>query len=154
MNRSRSICLLFILITIAVIICFWFGFLYGKETQRQEDLVQLTEVRLEAERAAHEALNLEKQLKEAKNSILELEEENTQLQKESVPTNVQQEKPRFYIKPIGEYVGVYVSATDEVYFESDIMVYELPYEIQKEVEDGMHFYDLESVYTFLENYSS
>lgn len=154
MNRSRSICLLFILITIAVIICFWFGFLYGKETQRKEDLVQLTEVQLEAEMTAREVSTLEKQLQEANNSILELEKINTQLQEESVPTNNLQEKPRFYIKPLGEYVGVYVSATDEVYFESDVLLYELPYEMQKEVENGLPFYDLESVYTFLENYSS
>lgn len=154
MNRSRSICLLFVLITIAIIVCFWFGFLYGKESQRQEDLVELTQNQLELEQVSNKNQRLEQKLKEANNSILELEEQNKELQNQSIPTSAEHGKPLFYMKQVGEYVSVYVSATDELYFESDIIVSELPYEVQKEVEEGLEFYDLESVYTFLENYSS
>ncbi len=134
MKRLSSICLLFILIAAAIIICFWFGFSFGQESQRQKDLVQLTEARLEAENATNHILNRQEQ--------------------ESVQTNTEHATPQFYLKKTGEYISVYVSATDEVYFETDIAILDLPVQLQEEMEEGMDFYNLESVYMFLENYSS
>lgn len=139
MRRLRGIHLFFVLFFVAIILFFWFGFQFGKETQRQTDLVQITEAELMANNTAED---------NSQNELITVEIEDT------VETTADYEQPRFYLKQVGEYVTVYVSATDEVYFETDIIVEELPIELQEELQYQIDFYDLESVYTFLENYSS
>lgn len=152
MKRTRGICLLFILISIAIVLCFWFGFVFGKESQRQADLVAITEARLEAENSTEK--NANNTAKDA-NHLSESNENNTGIEDGvSVTTNYEFSQPQFYLKAENEYVSVYVSATDELYFETDVIVEELPIELQEDVKKGLEFYNLESVYTFLENYSS
>lgn len=140
MRKLRGIHLFFILLFIAIIVCFWGGYLFGKETQRQEDLVQISEANLLASKV--------------QKSIVEESEDIEKPHEESIETTTEYEVPKFYLKQDGDYVTVFVAATDEIYFETDILVEEMPIELQEELKYQIDFYDLESVYTFLENYSS
>lgn len=154
MKRTRSICLLFIFIGIAIIICFWFGFLFGKETQRQKDLVAISEAKLEIETLTRQNDRMAKTIEFQEVQIAMSEDSIYPEEKSSVAANSEHAQPQFYLKEFDEYVCVYVSATDEMYFETDIHVSDLPVELQEDVRIGLDFYNLESVYTFLENYSS
>ena len=143
MKRLRGIHLFFILFAAAVIICFWFGFHFGKETQYQLDLAKSSEEKLSKnEETVYESTK--------ENGDLEISIET----EETLEASSKYEVPKFYLKQNGEYVTVYVTATDEVYFETDIVVEDLPIELQEEMQYGIDFYDLNGVYTFLENYSS
>lgn len=117
MKPLRSVHLIFILTALCVIAFFWFGFFFGKESQKQEDLLKMTEEQI-------------------------------------VETGFLPEPARFYLKEKESYVCVYVSATDELYFESDLAVDTLPEDIRNDLIKGIDFSDLEAVYAFLENYSS
>ena len=162
MKRLRGIHLFFILLIAAVILCFWFGFQFGKETQRQVDLLASSEEKLksqsedETEVASNISENNENTVvsESTEAATVTTPESNSDLSENTVEASSKYEQPKFYLKQSGEYVSVYVSATDEVYFETDILVEDLPIELQEEMQYGIDFYDLNGVYTFLENYSS
>ena len=155
MKKSRSIHLLFILLTIAVIACFWMGFLFGKETQRQSDLIAITEAQLQAQTAENISKKEQETETATKGNVSKTGTEDSEREESQTrETNAEYSQPQFYLKESGEYVSVYVAATEELYFETDILVADLPVELQEELEYGLDFYSLESVYIFLENYSS
>lgn len=156
MKKSRSIHLLFILLAVSIIACFWAGFMFGKETQRQEDLIAITEAQLEAQTTGNISQNNQDTSinNDSAPNLLDKEETESNDVDDTMETNSEISQPQFYLMQSGEYVSVYVSATDELYFETDILVSDLPIELQEEMQYGLDFYDLEGVYTFLENYSS
>ena len=66
--------------------------------------------------------------------------------------NLKEEK--YYLKVSGEYLSVYFSDTDRLYFETSLKVSELPEYLRKDALNGISFSSLENLYSFLENYSS
>lgn len=52
------------------------------------------------------------------------------------------------------YVAVYHTDRKTLYASTDILVSELPEELQKEIEEGKYIGSEEQLYNFLENYSS
>lgn len=144
MKKLRSIHLFFIVFIIGVIVCFWMGYLFGSESQRQEDLAMISEANLKADYYANKQYNLQ----------TENAEENLSAEKYSMETGLEYKQPAFYIKESDQYLAVFVAATDELYFETDIALEDLPVELAEDLEEGIEFTDLEAVYTFLENYSS
>ena len=55
---------------------------------------------------------------------------------------------------VDNYVVVYLEDRETVYMDTDILLTELPEELQQEIIQVMFIPDEESLYNFLENYSS
>ena len=89
-----------------------------------------------------------------------LEEENIQLSK--IETKTQDVKESLNVVEPYEYilleekgyVAVYHTDRKTLYASTDILVSELPEELQKEIEKGKYISSEEQLYNFLENYSS
>ena len=60
----------------------------------------------------------------------------------------------YYLKELNGYVVVYLSDKKTVYEYTDISVEDLPENLQKEIQNGKYIETSESLYGFLENYSS
>ena len=61
---------------------------------------------------------------------------------------------KYYVKVSGEYLSVYFSDTDRLYFETSLKVSNLPEYLRRDALEGIPFTSLENLYSFLENYSS
>ena len=61
---------------------------------------------------------------------------------------------KYYVKVSGEYLSVYFSDTDRLYFETILKVSNLPEYLRRDALEGIPFTSLENLYSFLENYSS
>lgn len=61
---------------------------------------------------------------------------------------------RFVVVEESDVLVVYYVKNHVKYLGTDISVDTLPKDIQKEVKEGISFYDEKSLYDFLENYSS
>ena len=158
MKQTRSIRLFFILTAIGLLVFFWLGFRFGRQIQKSEDHIQLQQTQNEdvdtkdtgADRDLTAAETMQE--KSAAGNI----QESSQLK--AAPDDAEEEKeseiPKFYLKESGDYLVVYVSATDQVYFETDIPLKDLPADLHEDVKEGIDFYNLENLYSFLENYSS
>ena len=60
----------------------------------------------------------------------------------------------YYLKELNGYVVVYLNDKKTVYEYTDISLEDLPENLQKEVQNGKYIETSESLYGFLENYSS
>ena len=60
----------------------------------------------------------------------------------------------YYLKELNWYVVVYLSDKKTVYEYTDISLEYLPENLQKEIQNGKYIETSESLYGFLENYSS
>ena len=60
----------------------------------------------------------------------------------------------YYLKELNGYVVVYLSDKKTVYEYTDISLEYLPENLQKEIQNGKYIETSESLYGFLENYSS
>lgn len=60
----------------------------------------------------------------------------------------------YYLKGKNGYVVVYLSDKKTAYEYTDILLSNLPENLQKEINNGKYIEDTESLYGFLENYSS
>ena len=60
----------------------------------------------------------------------------------------------FYLKVEDNFVVVYLEDKSTVYMDTDILLKDLPEELQQEIIQVMYVPDEESLYDFLENYSS
>ena len=60
----------------------------------------------------------------------------------------------YYLKELNGYVVVYLSDKKTVYEYTDISLEGLPENLQKEIQNGKYIETSESLYGFLENYSS
>lgn len=89
-----------------------------------------------------------------------LEEENIQLsqietKKQDVKESLNVVEPYEYILLEEKgYVAVYHTDRKTLYASTDILVSELPDELQKEIKEGKYISSEEQLYSFLENYSS
>lgn len=64
------------------------------------------------------------------------------------------EKDVFYLKSEENFIVVYYSDLSTVYMYTDIIMDNLPEETQKEITEGKKIISLESLYSFLESYTS
>ena len=64
------------------------------------------------------------------------------------------EKDIFYLKAEENFVVVYYSDLSTVYMYTDIVMDNLPKETQDEINEGKKINSLESLYSFLESYTS
>lgn len=60
----------------------------------------------------------------------------------------------YYLVDINGYIVVYLSDKKTIYEYTDILVDELPVSVQTEIETGKYVEDIQTLYGFLENYSS
>lgn len=60
----------------------------------------------------------------------------------------------YYLKELNGYVVVYLSDKKTAYEYTDISLEDLPENLQKEIRNGKYIETSESLYGFLENYSS
>lgn len=153
MKKEQRIRLLFILSAVCIFAVFWIGFRFGQNTQEKKDMRYFSE--MEVKRADQAAENTDGQTASAQAHTAEREGSDSSDITDNSDDNAENvKKPEFYLKQNGDYLTVYVSATDEIYFETDIPAESLPAQLQEEAEAGIDFYDLEDLYSFLENYSS
>lgn len=76
-------------------------------------------------------------------------------QEESISTKGTAEKNEgYYICVLHEYLVVYLSDKSTIFEVTNIMLSDLPEELQQEVTDGKYISTEEELYGFLENYSS
>lgn len=90
-------------------------------------------------------------LLEEKNEKLTETQTQTQEVKESL--NVVEPYEYILLEEKG-YVAVYHTDRKTLYASTDILISELPEELQKEIEEGKYIGSEEQLYNFLENYSS
>lgn len=178
MKQARSIRLFFVITAILIIVCFWMGFLFGKKSQSRIDLAKYGTLSSEQENSAQLSKDGQKTITDEKHTDDTQENQNGQNVRETADSEQDTElpgdtdsslqevdedevvsgkiyqTPKFYLKDDGDYLTVYVAATDEVYFETDLKKTDLPLELQEDTASGIPFYDLEDLYHFLENYSS
>jgi uncharacterized membrane protein len=86
-----------------------------------------------------------------------VEEENSvqeETDEEIVPSSRTEEGYRYIILESDGHLLVYYSDNMTVFFDSGILSKHLPEALQTELETGIRFADEESLYEFLENYSS
>lgn len=153
MKKEQSIRLFFIFSAVCVFAVFWIGFRFGQNTQEKKDMRYFSEIELE--QANSDIGNTDGQTASADAYTAQNKKEGSVSSEKNTDDDTKNIKnPEFYLKQNGEYLTVYVSATDEIYFETDIPVKTLPTQLREEAEAGIDFYDLEDLYSFLENYSS
>ena len=168
MNNTRKVRLFFILAAVCVFAVFWIGFRFGKVTQEKADILYYSQKQTEdidkinetqttagedASKWTASAADDDGQSADGtENGRAEDTADGTE--DETVESGNVYESPKYYIKQSDDYLTVYIAATDEVYFETDIPAADLPNDLKEEAAKGIEFYDLEAVYSFLESYSS
>ena len=85
------------------------------------------------------------------------EEEQVQIQSEIPSVSADGEAMNadcYYLMEVNGYVAVFCSDKKTAYEYTSIQVKDLPYDLQNEIKNGKYVKDTESLYSFLENYTS
>lgn len=131
MNRTNNIRIFYITTAISAFLCFYMGYQFVHEFQRQREV---------QESPLAEPVS-EQQIAQ--------EETETALPIASI------EIPYEYVIVEEEgYLLVYMQDLETIYMYTDIRLAELSEELQEEIRRGKTFSDLWELYAFLENYSS
>ena len=85
-----------------------------------------------------------------------LEEQKTETKQEQAVAaeGEASQEEGYYLVDINGYIVVYLSDKKTIYDYTDILVDELPVSVQTEIETGKYVEDIQTLYGFLENYSS
>jgi uncharacterized membrane protein len=126
-KHKYSICVFFVLFVICIVIT-----VFSTADQKKQN---------QSESAGPQTV-------EEENSAQEAEDE------EIVPSSRTEEGYRYIILESDGHLLVYYSDNMTVFFDSGILSKHLPEALQTELETGIRFADEESLYEFLENYSS
>lgn len=98
-------------------------------------------------------LSYEKVKEQAKEEMMEAEHEVKDTP--AVPAKGEALKEDcYYLMEVNGYVAVYLSDKETVYDYTSILVSDLPSTLQNEVKNGKYIEDTETLYGFLENYTS
>ncbi len=160
MKQTRSIRLFFILTAVCLLVFFWLGFRFGRQIQQSEDRIQMARLQQTEDQNTDTDSGLPATETMNEKTAADEIQQHTGQQEASLDAEAgtqeedEAEVPKFYLKQAGEYLTVYVSATDQVYFETDIPAADLPTDLQADVKEGIDFFNLEHLYSFLENYAS
>jgi uncharacterized membrane protein len=126
-KHKYSICVFFVLFVICIVIT-----VFSTANQKKQN---------QSESAGPQTV-------EEENVVQEAEDE------EIVPSSRTEEGYRYIILESDGHLLVYYSDNMTVFFDSGILSKHLPEALQTELETGIRFADEESLYEFLENYSS
>jgi uncharacterized membrane protein len=126
-KHKYSICVFFVLFVICIVIT-----VFSTADQKKQN---------QSESAGPQTV-------EEENAVQEAEDE------EIVPSSRTEEGYRYIILESDGHLLVYYSDNMTVFFDSGILSKHLPEALQTELETGIRFADEESLYEFLENYSS
>jgi uncharacterized membrane protein len=126
-KHKYSICVFFVLFVICIVIT-----VFSTADQKKQN---------QSESAGPQTV-------EEENSVQEAVDE------EIVPSSRTEEGYRYIILESDGHLLVYYSDNMTVFFDSGILSKHLPEALQTELEMGIRFADEESLYEFLENYSS
>ena len=137
MKRTRIIRISFLICTGLVIVAFWGGFYMGG-SQLSVDVAPI-----------QTASGTDEAKEDTTDSALKNSTDDTTVESMN---NLKEEK--YYVKVSGEYLSVYFSDTDRLYFETSLKVSDLPEYLREDAVNGISFSSLENLYSFLENYSS
>lgn len=137
MKQTRIIRISFLICTICMVVAFWSGFYFG-ESQLKADTAPV-------QTASCPDTDSEKSSTEEKKNISGTD---------SVESMNHLSEEKYYVKVSGEYLSVYFSDTDRLYFETSLKVSNLPEYLRRDALEGIPFTSLENLYSFLENYSS
>ena len=135
MKQTRMIRISFFIVTALIIGAFWGGFYFGGSLSGNAD-------------SGIQIASVEDQAQEAANDNADGKKENTVASMKALS------EEKYYLKASGEYLSVYFSDTDRLYFETSLKVSDLPEKLRKNAINGIKFTSLENLYSFLENYSS
>ena len=151
MRQTRIIRISFLLCAAFTVVAFWSGFYFGNTNSTPEQILTASgETGRDTETAAEKttaAANVSASEDSVKSGGDEADE--TVESMKALNGNA-----RYYIKDDGEYLSVYYSDTDEIFFETDLKLSDLPAGLQEEAKTGIRFSDPDELYDFLENYSS
>lgn len=143
MKQTRMIRISFLLCAVFAVAAFWSGFYFGENSTQPEQILT----------ASEEKANVtEKEY--TKPDILPDTDTAQEADNETVESMKDVRQAKYYLKQADEYLAVYRSDTDSLYFETDLKLTDLPSDMQEEALAGIPFSDLSEVYSFLENYSS
>ena len=137
MKQTRMIRMSFLICTILSIASFWGGYYMGGYQLSSDVKPILT---ASGNEDMPDKISTSDQKRSADTTVVES------------MNNLKEEK--YYLKVSGEYLSVYFSDTDRLYFETSLKVSELPEYLRKDALNGISFSSLENLYSFLENYSS
>lgn len=95
-------------------------------------------------------------LEELERGFVSLEVLSFSTEKVVVQMNYEYVQPgsSFYLKVENNYVVVYLEDMETVYMDTDILLTDLPEDLQQDIIRVMYVPDEESLYSFLENYTS
>ena len=145
MKQTRIIRILFVTSAMLIVGAFWGGFYFGENNTEPEHILIASDETSDTD-SSGKVTDSSSDIKNA--AAAEQQEEET----EESMKNVEQE--RYYLKMSEEYLTVYYTETDLVYFETGLKLSDLPSDLQEEAKTGISFSNLEELYSFLENYSS
>ena len=128
MKQTRIIRISFLICTICMVVAFWSGFYFG-ESQLKADTAPV-------QTASCPDTDSEKSSTEEKKNISGTD---------SVESMNHLSEEKYYVKVSGEYLSVYFSDTDRLYFETSLKVSNLPEYLRRDALEGIPFTSLEKL---------
>lgn len=148
MKQTRIIRISFLIAAVFIVASFWAGFYFGENNTQPDNILVASE---DGENAASgQKTEREADVSQKAENVQQEEEEP----EETVESMKDVEEERYYLKLADDYLAVYHSDTDQIYFETGLKLTDLPEDLQEKAEEGISFSSLEELYSFLENYSS
>lgn len=148
MKQTRIIRISFLIAAAFIVAAFWGGFYFGENSTQPDNILI----------ASDENENTSSSQKTDRTSDISKAAENVRTKEEEPEETVESmkdvEAERYYLKLEDDYLAVYNSDTDKIYFETGLKVSDLPEDLQEKAKTGIPFSSLEELYSFLENYSS
>lgn len=148
MKQTRIIRISFLIAAAFIVAAFWAGFYFGENSTQPDNILAATEgsENISTNRNTDRTSDVTKPEGTAQTKEQEPEE--------TVESMKDVEEERYYLKLEDDYLAVYHSDTDQIYFETGLKASDLPEDLQEKAKTGIPFSSLEELYSFLENYSS
>lgn len=148
MRQTRIIRISFLMAAAFIVAAFWGGFYFGENSTQPDHILVASEEEENtlSNQRAEKATDISNTANTAQKEATEKED--------TVESMKDVKEEQYYLKLSDDYLAVYHSDTDQVYFETGLKLSDLPEYLQEKAKTGIPFSDLEELYSFLENYSS
>lgn len=146
MKQTRIIRISFLIAAFFIVAAFWAGFYFGENSTQPDNILAATEENGEISSGQNKD--------GASNTAKPAETDLSKEPEETVESMKDVEEEQYYLKLADDYLAVYHSDTDQIYFETGLKLTDLPEDLQEKAKTGITFSSLEELYSFLENYSS
>ncbi len=148
MKQTRIIRISFLIAAIFIVAAFWAGFYFGENSTQPDNILAATEgsENISSNRNTDRTSDVTKPAETAQTKEQEPEE--------TVESMKDVEEEQYYLKLADDYLAVYHSDTDQIYFETGLKLSDLPEDLREKAKTGITFSSMEELYSFLENYSS